>query len=305
MLRDPQLDRLVGRAVYLQAENLQKTGAFKVRGALSALTAATGSEAHRPVVTASAGNFGQGVAWGATELGRSALVFVPESTPEIKRQRIVRFGAEVRVLGEDFDQTNTLARRFAELEGGVFLPPFDHARVIEGQGTAVRELLLAVPQIDALVLPCGGGGLVAGAVLAARELGRDVRIVAVEPVGLPSLGRALTHGRPIKLDAGHTLADGIAVREVGRLPLRVMRRHLAGVVTVTEPQLLHAIRFLALETKQIVEGAGAAATAALLSHSSGLETLLGDRRNVGVLLSGGNLDPALLCQALGNTAEAA
>jgi threonine dehydratase len=211
----------------------------------------------------------------------------------------------VRVLGEDFDETNTLARRFAELEGGTFLPPFDHARVIEGQGTAVRELLLAVPSIDALVLPCGGGGLVAGAVLAARELGRDVRIVAVEPVGLPSLGRALDHGRPIKLAAGHTLADGIAVREVGRLPLRVMRRHLAGVVTVTEPQLLHAIRFLALEAKQIVEGAGAAATAALLGRSSGLEEMLGDRRNVGVLLSGGNLDPAVLCRALGSTAEAA
>ncbi|MEO1084107.1 MAG: pyridoxal-phosphate dependent enzyme, partial [Acidobacteriota bacterium] len=161
VLRDAELDRLAGASCYLKAENLQCTGAFKVRGAAAALTAST---RRTPVVTASAGNFGQGVALAARSLGREALVFVPTGAPRVKRRRIRRFGADVRSIGRDFDETDRLARQFAAAEDLEFLPPFDHPRVIEGQGTLVREFLEEVPQLDALVVPCGGGGLLAGAV---------------------------------------------------------------------------------------------------------------------------------------------
>ena len=315
---------MVGFHGHWKAENLQETGAFKVRGALAAMTAMA-----RPadVVTASAGNFGQGVAFGATLLGRRSLVLVPEGTPEVKRRRILRFGGEVRVVGRDFDETYVLARELALREGRVFLPPFDHRAVIEGQGTLVRELLQEVPQLDALVVPCGGGGLLAGAVVAARHMRPDLRIIAAEPRVLPSLEAALAYGRPCRIASAETVADGVAVREVGRLPLRIARSHVDAVLSVSEYAIENAIRLLAMEAKQLVEGAGAVATAAVLEHglsaagsglsvaSSGLSVasskghgvpgVFRGCREVGILLTGGNIDPSVLGRLLGEEAREA
>lgn len=289
------LDEEVGMECLLKAENLQETGAFKVRGALSALSRLPASV---DVVTASAGNFGQGVAFGASRGGRRALVLVPQGTPEVKRRRIERFGGEVRVAGLNFDETYALARQTALQEDKVFLPPFDDRRVIEGQGTVVRELLAEVRSLDLLLVPCGGGGLLAGAVLAARDACPDLRIVAAEPASLPSLGAAMPRGRPTRLPAGKTVADGVAVREVGRLPMKIVRRHVDAVLPVSETAIRRAIRFLAMEAKQTVEGAGAVATAALLEHHATADVFRGCRR-IGILVTGGNIDPAVLGSVLG------
>ena len=293
MLRCGQLDRHVGATCLLKAENLQQTGAFKVRGALAALTA---DEAARGlVVTASAGNFGQGVAFGAEQLGRRCLVFVPESTPSLKIARIERLGGSVRRLGAHFDDCERLARHFAGENGFDFLHPFDHARVIEGQATAVRELLAEHPSLDVLVVPCGGGGLLAGAVLACDEARRSPRLVAVEPTRLPSLAACSRNDRPVAVESARSLADGIAVRRVGELPWRRVRGRLDRVVTVSEKEIAAAIHFLAVETKQIVEGAGAAAVAALLAQPD----IARDARSVGVLVTGGNIDSDVLARVLG------
>ena len=292
ILTSTVLDRRAGVSLALKAENLQVTGAFKVRGALAAMTVeAVGS---RSLVTASAGNFGQGVAFAAAAAGRQALVVVPEGAPRNKVERIRRLGGTVRSLGCDYDASEALARDLARREGLPFLPPFDHPRVIEGQGTAVLELLREVPELDALVVPCGGGGLLAGAIVAAESVPRPPRVVAAEPVAIPSLSAALERGEPDRIALRPTVADGVAVRRIGKAPWAVVRRRLAGVVRVSESAIIEAIALLALETKQVVEGAGAVALAAALTRP---RELTGCRR-VGVLVTGGNIDPGTLARLL-------
>ena len=227
-------------------------------------------------------------------MGMEALVLVPKGTPRIKVQRIERLGAQVEIDGEDFDQADAVARRRASEEGLVYLSPFDDFRVIEGQGTLGLELLSDVPRLDAVVVPCGGGGLLAGVSLVVKATDPGVKVVAVEPRSVPSLGAALSAGRPCRLPPQTTLADGIAERQIGRLPLQIVRRLADGVVTVSENELADAIRFLALEMKQIVEGAGAAALAAVLQRPP----VLAGCRAVGVLLTGGNIDPEAIAAVL-------
>jgi len=297
VLRNPLLDELMGCECYVKAENLQLTGAYKVRGAWAALHAAA-RDRMILCVTASAGNFGQGVAWGARELGQRSLIIVPQNTPQLKLDRIRRYGGEVRIVGENFDQAQVFARELAAEKGALFLPPFDHPRVIEGQGTATLELLQTVPDLDAVVLPCGGGGLLAGALLAIEELCPQARLVAVEPEVLPSLQAAFMAGKPTQIPAARTVADGIAVREIGLLPWMVVRNKVHAVLTVTEAEVMAAIRLIALELKQVAEGAGAAGIAALLRRPP---ELVGCKK-VGVILSGGNIDPALFAAALTMTA---
>lgn len=292
VVRNPLLDRLAGCEVYVKAENLQLTGAYKVRGAWAAMHAA--GERARRSITASAGNFGQGVAWGAAELGFSARIVVPEGTPQTKIERIRRLGGEVILAGDSFEKAQEVARRLAEEEEALYLPPFDHPRVIEGQGTAVYELLREAPALDALVIPCGGGGLLAGAALAAAELRPEARLVAVEPEVLPSLQAAIAAGRPAPVPPARTVAEGIAVREIGRLPWQVLEGRVHAALGVSEVEILEAMRLAALELKLVAEGAGAAGIAALLRRPA---ALAGCQR-VGVVLSGGNLDPALLTTAL-------
>ena len=297
VLTSRTLDEDAGCRCYLKAENLQETGAFKVRGAFAAMTAGAGPRKTGPrtVVTASAGNFGQGIAFGARHLGSDALVVVPRGTPRIKRRRIEALGGRVEVHGDDFDEADATARRLAQREGLTFISPFDDPRVIEGQGTLGLELLGEVPRLDALVVPCGGGGLLAGVSLVVKAIDPRVKVVAVEPGNLPSLGAALSAGRPCRLPPERTLADGIAVRQIGRLPLTIVRRLVDDVVTVSEKELAEAMRYLALELKQIVEGAGAAALAAVLRRPP----VLASCQAVGVLLTGGNIDPETIASIMG------
>lgn len=293
VLNNPLLDSLAGCACYFKAENLQLTGAYKVRGAWAALQAAA-RDRMILCITASAGNFGQGVAWGARELGQQSLIIVPQGTPQLKLDRIRRYGGEVRIVGDNFDQAQAFARELAVEKGALFLPPFDHPRVIEGQGTATLELLQEVPDLDAVVVPCGGGGLLAGAVLAVEELRPEARVIAVEPAVLPSLTAAFAHGGPTRIEAAKTVADGVAVREIGVLPWQVVKDRIHAVLTVSEAEVLDAIRLIALELKQVSEGAGAAPLAAVLARPDALAGC----RKVGLILSGGNIDPAVMAMAL-------
>lgn len=293
VLNNPLLDELAGCTCFLKAENLQLTGAYKVRGAWAALQAAA-SDRGILSITASAGNFGQGVAWGASELGQRSLIVVPHGTPQLKLDRIRRYGGEVLVEGDNFEQAQSYALELAAQQGALFLHPFDHPRVIEGQGTAILELLQQVPNLDAVVVPCGGGGLLAGAALAVLERRPEARLIAVEPEVLPSLTAAFAHGGPTRIKPAKTVADGVAVREIGSLPWQVVKDRVHAVLTVSEAEVLEAIRLIALELKQVSEGAGAAALAAVLRRPAALAGC----RKVGLILSGGNIDPAVLAMAL-------
>lgn len=292
VLTHPELDRLAAAQLVLKAEHLQHTGAFKVRGALAAVTA-PGRSGQGTLLTASAGNFGQGVALAGAHLGRPVNVLVPQGTPRTKIERMQRLGARVDERGENFDVTEALARRQALREGLTFLSPFDDLRVIEGQGTVGLELLAACPNLDALVVPCGGGGLLTGIALAMSQR-PGVRLVAVEPAVLPSLSAALQRGDPVRLQPAVTLADGVAVRQVGRLPFAIIRHRLQAVVHVSEASIRAAVRLLALECKQTVEGAGAIALAAVLQRPPALQGC----RRIGVILSGGNIDGDVLARSL-------
>lgn len=288
----PELDRLAAAELVLKAEHLQHTGAFKVRGALAAVTA-PGRSGQGTLLTASAGNFGQGVALAGAHVGRRVKVLVPHGTPRTKIERMRHLGAEVDIRGENFDVTESLARRQARREGLAFLSPFDDLRVIEGQGTVGLEFLAGCPNLDALVVPCGGGGLLAGTALAISQR-PGLRLVAAEPAVLPSLSAALKMGGPVRLDPASTLADGVAVRQMGHLPFAIVRHRLHAVVHVSEASIQAAVRLLALECKQTVEGAGAIALAAVLQRPPALQGC----RRIGVILSGGNIDGDVLARSL-------
>lgn len=289
VLTSDSLDRLTGYRCFLKAEHLQQTGAFKERGALVALKAYQS----RKAVTASAGNHGQGLAIAGRRRGCAVIVFIPEGTPAIKRERIERLGAEIRVMGQDFDEAYAMARQFAKKEGLTFIPPYDDPLVIAGQGTVALELLEQQPELDAVVVPCGGGGLTAGTVISLGERSRT-KVIAVEPACVPSLSAALAAGRPVRLPPARSLAEGISVREIGGLTFEIVRDCVDEVVTVSEEEIAGAISFLALEMKQVVEGAGAATIAAVLKRPSCLRGC----RNVGLLVTGGNIDGRKLAEIL-------
>jgi len=275
------LSRLAGRPVILKAENLQRTGSFKIRGAYVKLSSLEADRLASGVVAASAGNHGQAVAWAARELGAPARIFMPQDSPMAKVDATRNYGAEVDLTGLGFEETLEAAFAYAEQGGAEFIHPYLDTYVMSGQGTIGLELAEQVDELDTVVLPIGGGGLASGISIALRAVRPGLRIVGVQAAGTRPGG------------SGYTIADGIAVKEPGEVTMGILGETLDEIVAVDDEQIAEAIVLLAERTKLVVEGAGAASAAAVLQGLVG-----GGSGPVLALLSGGNIDASLMVQVM-------
>jgi threonine dehydratase len=287
------LSALTGQQVYLKLENLQMTGSFKERGALNRIAMLTPGQAARGVVAASAGNHAQGVAYHATARGIRALIVMPLATPLVKVTATRGFGAEVVLHGANYDEACEEATRLCAAQGMTFIHPFDDASVMAGQGTIGLELLEQVPQLEAVVVPIGGGGLIGGIACAIKESRPDIRIVGVQTSRLPSMLAARAEGHPVTVEPSMTIADGIAVRRAGDVTFPVVEKYVDEIVTVDEDEIASAILVLLEREKTLAEGAGATALAALLQKKT---TLVG--AHTAVMVCGGNIDVTLLSRII-------
>ena len=269
------LSKIIGREVALKAENLQRTGSFKIRGAVNRIATLSEAERRVGVVAASAGNHGQAVAWAAREAGVKATVFVPQDAPMAKVEPTKNYGAQVELVGATFEDALAAALKHAEETDATFVHPYEDERVMAGQGTIGLELAEQVPQAGTVVIPVGGGGLSSGIGLALRSVRPDVRIVGVQ-AGLK----------------GPTIADGIAVKQVGVKTSAILEDVLDDLISVGDDEICRAIVLLLERTKLVVEGAGAVGVAALLTGKAG-----GEGPAVAIL-SGGNIDPTVLISVM-------
>jgi threonine dehydratase len=286
--RSRAVGEVAGGEVWLKCENLQRTGSFKLRGAYNRIARLTDDEKARGVVCASAGNHAQGVALAARMQGVSATVFMPVEAPLPKLAATQAYGAEVRSVGETFDEALDAALRFGEEQGRVFVHPFDHPDVIAGQGTLGLELAEQVPDAGTVLVCVGGGGLISGVAVALRALRPDVRIVGVQASGAASFPASLAAGEAVAAPSCDTIADGIAVKRPGELTLAHVRELVDEVVTVDDEQIAHAIVLLLERAKLVVEPSGAAGVAAILAGRVELTP------PTVAVLTGGNIDPLML-----------
>ncbi|MDR3736984.1 MAG: threonine ammonia-lyase [Acidobacteriaceae bacterium] len=287
------LSKFAGLPLHLKLENLQRTGSFKERGALNKLLTLTDAERKRGVIAASAGNHAQGVAFHATSRGIRAQIVMPLATPQVKVAATRNFGAEVILHGASYDEACEEALRLRDENGATFIHPFDDPEVISGQGTIGLELLEQVPDIEAVVVPIGGGGLISGIACALKESNPKIHVVGVEPESLPSMLRAREAGKPVTIAPEATIADGIAVRRAGDLTLPLVARYVDEIVTVDDEEIASAILLLLEQEKTLAEGAGAAALAAVVQAKTNLR----NRRTV-ALVCGGNIDVTLLAKII-------
>ncbi|MGU3431864.1 threonine ammonia-lyase [Actinomycetes bacterium M1A6_2h] len=294
-----------GRQVWLKCENLQRTGSFKPRGAYNRIARLTDEERSRGVVAASAGNHAQGVAWAAAELGATSTVFMPTGAPLPKLVATRAYGADVHQIGTTVDEALTSAIAFSERTGAVLIHPFDHIDVVAGQATAGVEIVNQMPDVGTIVVPTGGGGLVAGIAAAVALSGKDIRVVGVQAEQAAAWPESLRVGEPVAAQAMSTMADGIAVGRPGVVPFAHVRDLVDSVVTVSEDALSRALLLCMERAKLIVEPAGAAAVAALMNLPTS-ELAHGDSdRPIVAVLSGGNIDPLLLTQVVTHGLRAA
>lgn len=287
------LSELSGARCFVKLENLQMTGSFKERGAANLLLQLDAAARASGVVAASAGNHGLAVAFHASRLGIPAVIVMPEWAPLIKVTSSRRYGAEVILHGADYDEAYARAREVEAERRLVFVHPFDDERVIAGQGTLGLELCVQRPAMDAVLVPVGGGGLIGGVALAIKSRRPEVRVIGVQAAALPAMKAALEAGARVTLPRASTIADGIAVRQVGELTLALAQTHVDEVVTVSEEELANAILLLLEIEKTVVEGAGSAPLAALLNRPLGLAG-----RNVVLVLSGGNIDVTVIARII-------
>lgn len=279
------------RSLKFKLENQQFTGSFKDRGALNKLKSLTADEKKRGVIAMSAGNHAQGVAYHAQRLGIPATIIMPEGTPFTKVERTASFGPRVILKGDVIDVSAAYARELAQTENLVFVHPYDDPYILTGQGTIGLEMLEDAPELDTLVVPIGGGGLMAGISLAAKTLKPDIEMLGVESALYPSMYRALKHLPPE--NGGQTIAEGIAVKSPGILPKMLIEKYVGEILLVGEDILERAVYTLAVQQRIVSEGAGAAGLAALLAQP---ERFKG--RNVGVVICGGNIDARVLALVL-------
>jgi threonine dehydratase len=289
--RSRTLSEICGCEIWLKFENLQFTSSFKERGALNRLNAMSDKERKRGVIAMSAGNHAQGVAYHAARLGTPACIVMPVGTPMVKVENTRRHGAEVVVTGQTLEEAGAFVREHGAARGMTLIHPYDDPLIIAGQGTVGLEMLRAAPILDTLVVPIGGGGLISGIAIAARAARPDIRIIGVEAQLYPSMYNVIKDEHlPMR---GDTLAEGIAVKAPGVVTREIIRELVDDIVLVSEDQIEGAVAMLISIEKTVVEGAGAAGLAAVLSAR---ETFAG--RNVGLVLTGGNIDTRLIASVL-------
>ena len=284
-----KLSHLTGCELYLKLENLQKTGSFKDRGALNCILALTDAERTAGIVAASAGNHAQGVALAARQAGLPATIVMPEGSSISKQEATRNYGGQVLLEGQTVSESLLVARKLAN-DGRMFIHPFDDPLIMAGQGTVALEILQTLPDVDRVMIPVGGGGLIAGMAVALKALKPAVTITGVQAAVCPSAVEAMRKGRVVEVPAATSIADGIAVRQTGAGPFAIIHGQVDELVAVGEEQIAAAILLLMERKKNVAEGAGAVALAALLSNAVGLKP--GEKTVL--LISGGNLDSPLL-----------
>jgi threonine dehydratase len=287
VLTSSSLDARVGARLFFKCETFQKVGAFKARGAFSRLTLLSPEERRRGVVAFSSGNHAQAVALAARTLGVSATIVMPHDAPALKLAATRGYGADVRIYDRGRDSREAIAREIVEREGRILVPPFDDAAVIAGQGTAALELLEDAPDLDVILAPCGGGGLLSGLCAAATAVKPGIAVWGVEPEAGDDFRRSLAAGHPVEIPVPATIADCLQTTKAGVNTFAIVSKLAAGILTVSDLELRIAMSVLAARMKLVVEPGGCAGFAALLAgrlpHAGG--------RRIGIVLSGGNVDP--------------
>ncbi len=287
-------DDLIGAKVFFKCENLQRAGAFKFRGAYNTISQLSGEQRSRGVVTFSSGNHAQAVALVAQLLNMPAVIVMPHDAPEIKLNATRGYGAEVVLYDRVEQKREAIAKQIAEERGMALVPPFDHPYIIAGQGTTALELMTDVPDLDVLIVPIGGGGLISGCSIAAHALRANIRVFGVEPETANDTFLSLQKGERVGTPQSHSIADGLLPTMPGEITFAIMQQNLEAVVLVKDEELIRAVQFLLLRMKILVEPSGAAPVAALMN-----DRVLGVRgQKIGVVLSGGNIDPKKLQEFL-------
>lgn len=297
VLRSDELDQRAGTEVYLKCENLQRGGAFKLRGAMNRMLQLSPEERRRGVVAYSSGNHAMAVALAAHELGVQAALVMPRDAPRAKLEAVRDWGGELHLYDRSSGGREALAQELVEREKRVLVPPFDDAAVMAGAGTAALELLEAVPNLEAIVTPVGGGGLLSGTSIAAHGWDPRIAVYGVEPANAADVKASLENGVITAIADNPTIADGLRTVQTCELAFAILRVHVAGIATVSDQQLIAAIELLLFQAKILVEPSGAAAVAAVMQ--GGFPPFRQRFQRVGVIISGGNIDPAALIKYLG------
>ncbi len=295
VLTSRQFDDEAGCSVFFKAENLQRGGAFKFRGAYNTIASLSEEERARGILAFSSGNHAQAVALSARLFGVPAVIVMPQDAPALKIRATRGYGAEVVLYDRYRENREEIGERLRAERGMTLVPPFDHPEVIAGQGTAALELLSDVPDLDALVVPCSGCGLLAGSAIAAQTLRPGIRVFGVEPEAMDDVRQSLAAGERIEIAVRPTIADGLQTTAPGKLTFPIVQDRVEAVVTVSDGQLVETLRFVLERMKVLVEPSGAAGAAAVRHRKLELEGL-----RVGVILSGGNVDLEALAGWLGN-----
>jgi len=291
--RSETFSAVTGNSIYLKMDNQQRTGAFKERGALNRILSLSSDERARGVIAASAGNHAQGVSYHAGRHGVRARIVMPLPTPLTKVSATRAYGAEVVLHGTNYDEAYEKAMEPSQQDSLVLIHAFDDETVIAGQGTLGLEILQQHPDIEVIISPIGGGGLIGGVACAVKESRPSVKVYGVQPARIPSMKAAIAAGKPVTLDSAKTIADGIAVRRAGDYTLPLVQKYVDDIVTVEEEEIANAILLLLEREKTLAEGAGAAAIAAVLNRKIQLQN-----KRVAVLVCGGNIDVTLLSRII-------
>lgn len=288
-----QFNEAAGKEVFFKCENFQRAGAFKIRGATNKILSLTDEEKRRGIVAFSSGNHAQAVALAAREAGVRALIAMPSDAPQAKVAATREYGAEIVFYDRHKQDREAFALDLAEREGLVMVPPYDDEFILAGQGTCGLELLEDVPDLDCVLAPCSGGGLFAGVATAAKAANPSIRCFPVEPADADDTRQSLRKGERVTIPPPATVADGLRVQIPGRLTFPIIQKLADDVLTVSDEEIIATLRFLLFRMKLLVETSGATAAAAVMSRK-----LPADVKRVGVVLSGGNIDPELLVKLL-------